>query len=189
MSRSTGTSFQTLLFRLLLAILSIVAYAVLVQFTPYLEAIDSVPNINTLFHLVVGAIFGALVMAPYARVPRRVARSIVLAVAAAAIYYGAIRFVVDGPAGLDPLVSLAIAGIVAALLCGLAVAAVAPGAFTPRLALSLGIAGAVGGAIFNLKLAFDPNLLVGHAAWQLLVFLALYYGQESAPAATSSSAS
>ena len=188
-SRSAGTSYSTFLFRLLLAFASVVAYAILVQFTPYLEAIESVPSINTVFHLVVGAIFGALVMAPYARVPRRVARGLLLAVAAAAIYYGAIRFVVDGPAALDPLASLVIAGVAAALLCGLAVAAIAPGTFTPRLALALGIAGAVGGAVFDLKLAFDPHLLVGHAAWQLLVFLALYSGQESAPAATSSSAS
>ncbi len=82
---------------------------------------------------------------------------------------------VEGPAGLDPLASLVIAGVSAALLCGLAVALIAPGRFTPRLGIALAIAGAVGGVVFDLKLAFDPHLLIGHAAWQLLVFLALYF--------------
>ena len=189
MSSSTGTSYPTLLFRLLLAIASVVAYAVLVQFTPVLEAIVSVPSINTVFHLVIGAIFGGLVLAPHVQAPQRVPRGLLLAAAAAAIYYSAIRFVVYGPAGLDQLASLVIAGVIAALLCGIAVAGIAPAAFTPRLALALGVAGAMGGAVFKFKLAFDPHLLVGHATWQLLVFVALYYGMESAPATTSSSAS
>lgn len=170
------------LFRLMLAMASVVAYAVLVQFTPLLETIDSVPSVNTLFNFLIGAIFGALVLAPFARAPRRVARGILLAIVSAAIYYGAIRFVVQGPAGLDPLASLVIAGIGAALLCGLAVALIAPGRFTRRLGLALVVAGAVGGVVFDLKLAFDPNLLIGHAAWQLPVFLALYFARDEAPA-------
>ncbi len=173
---------RAFLFRLLLAMASVVAYAVLVQFTPLLEMIDSVPNVNTLFHLLIGAIFGALVLAPYAKAPRQAARGIALAAAGATIYYGAIRFVVESPAGLDPLAALVIAGVGAALLCGLAVALVAPGRFTPRLGLALAIAGAVGGAVFDLKLTFDPHLLIGHAAWQLPVFLALYFARDKATA-------
>jgi hypothetical protein len=176
-SPSTGTSSPHFLFRLLLALASVVAYAVLVQFTPLLDGIDVVPSAHTLFHLLVGAIFGALVLAPFARAPGRFARGIVLATAAAAIYYGAIRIVVDGPAGLDPLALLVIAGLSAAVLCGLAVALVAPMHFTPRLGVALAIAGAAGGAVFDVKFSFDPNLLLGHAAWQVLVFLALWSGQ------------
>ncbi len=169
-------------FRLMLAIASVVAYAVLVQFAPLLDSVESVPSANTLFHLLIGAIFGALVLAPFARVPRRVARGIALAAAAAAIYYAAIRFVVDGPASLGSLASLVIAGVGAALLCGLAVAFIAPRAFTPRLGIALAIAGAVGGAVFDVKLNFDPSLLIGHATWQLLVFFALYFAADDAPA-------
>ncbi len=165
----------------MLAAASVVAYAVLVQFTPLLDAIESVPSANTLFHLLIGGIFGALVLAPFARAPRRAARGIALAASAAAIYYAAIRFVVDGPAGLSPLASLVIAGVAAALLCGLAVTFIAPRAFTPRLGIALAAAGAVGGAVFDVKLNFDPGLLVGHATWQLLVFLALYFPAEKAP--------
>jgi len=163
----------------MLVIASVVAYAVLVQFTPLLDTIEGVPSANTLFHLMIGAIFGALVLAPFAKAPQRIARGIALVVAAAAIYYGAIRFVVDGPANLDPLASLVIGGILSALLCGLAVALLAPGPFTPRLGAALAIAGAVGGAVFDAKLNFDPNLLVGHAAWQLGVFLALWFARPS----------
>ena len=91
MSPSTGTSFpvipnmHTLLFRLLLASASVVAYALLVQLTPFLEALDDVPYVSTAFHLLVGAIFGALVMAPYARVPHRILRGVALAATSAAM--------------------------------------------------------------------------------------------------------
>ena len=167
---------QTLPFRLLLACASIVAYAGLVQFTPFLEAVDDVPYVSTVFHLLVGAIFGALVMTPYARVPHRVLRGVALAAASAAIYYFTIRFVVSGPAGLGALATFMIAGACAALLCGAAVAVIAPQAFSLRLAVLLVVAGALGGAMFHSRISFDPNLLIGHAAWQLLVCLALYFG-------------
>ncbi len=171
---------HALAFRLLLATVSIVAYAVLVQLTPALEAIEGLPYVNTVFHLVVGAVFGAFVMAPYARAPRCLLRAIALAVAAAAIYYGAIRFVAGGPAGLDALATFVIAGAGAALLCGLAVALVAPQPFSLRLAALLLAAGAAGGAVFDVKVAIDPDLLIGHAAWQLLTCLALHFGLRSA---------
>ena len=172
---------DSLAFRLLLAIVSILTYAVLVQFAPLIEAIDGVPHLNTAFHLVVGAIFGAFIMGPYARGPRRNLRGLMLAVAAGAIYYAAIRFVVDGPASLDALASFVIAGSSAALLCGLAVALIAPRAFSRCAALLLFVAGAAGGASFALKVTFDPDLVIGHAVWQLLTCLALYLGQPRRP--------
>jgi hypothetical protein len=172
-------SSDSLALRLLLAIASIVAYAMLVQLSPFVEAIDGVPYLNTAFHLVVGATFGAFVMVPYARAPLRLLRSLLLAGAAAVVYYGAIRFVVDGPAGLDALTSFAIAGAGAAFLCGVAVAAIAPRLFDLRLGALLLVAGALGGAAFDVKLSYDPNLLLGHAAWQLLTCLALFFGSRS----------
>jgi hypothetical protein len=187
MSSPAGTSFpvipsmHTLLFRLLLASASVVAYAVLAQFTPVLEALDDVPYASTVFHLVVGAIFGALVLVPYARVPHRFLRGVALATASAAIYYFTIRFIVGGPSGLSALATFMIAGACAALLCGAAVAVIAPLAFSLGLAVLLVVAGAVGGAVFHARISFDPNLLLGHAAWQMLVCLALYFGQQNAP--------
>ena len=186
MSPSTGTSFpvipnmHTLLFHLLLASASVVAYALLVQLTPFLEALDDVPYVSTAFHLLVGAIFGALVMAPYARLPHRILRGVALAATSAAIYYFTLRFVVGGPAGLSALATFMIAGACAALLCGAAVAVIAPQAFSLRLAALLVVAGAVGGAVFDARISFDPNLLLGHAAWQLLVCAALFFGQRNA---------
>ena len=167
-------------FRLMLAMASIVAYSVLAQLVPVFESFEGIPNINTVFHLVVGAVFGALVMAPCARVPRRVLRGIALTVAAAAIYYGAVRVVVNSPPGLDALATFTLAGAGAALLCGLAVAAIAPLAFDLRFTALLLVAGAAGGAVFDVKFSFDPNLLLGHAAWQLLVCFALYLGSRRA---------
>ncbi len=69
-----------------------------------------------------------------------------------------------------------IAGAGAALLCGLAVALIAPQAFNLRVAALLLVAGAAGGAVFDIRVSFDPNLLLGHAAWQLLTCLALHFG-------------
>lgn len=175
----SAVSLESLAFRLLLTLVSVVAYAVLVQVTPLFETVDRVPNMNTVFHLVVGAVFGAFVLAPYAHAPRRVLRGVVLAVAAAAIYYGAVRFVVNAPAGLDALATFAIAGAGAALLCGVSVAAIAPQSFSLRLAALLLVAGAAGGAAFDVKVSYDPNLLLGHAAWQLLTCLALLFGARS----------
>ena len=172
---------HTLLFRLLLACASILAYALLVQLTPVLEALEDVPYVSTVFHLLVGAIFGALVMAPYAVAPNRMLRGVALAAASAAVYYFTIRFVVGGPAGLSALATFLIAGACAALLCGAAVAVIAPQVFRLRLAALLVVAGAVGGAVFDSRISFDPNLLLGHAAWQLLVCLALYFGQRNGP--------
>jgi len=166
---------DSLAFRLLLTLVSVVAYAVLVQVTPLFETVEHVPNMNTVFHLVVGAVFGAFVLAPYARTPRRVLRGIALSIAAAAIYYGAVRFVVNAPAGLDALATFAIAGAGAALLCGLSVAAIAPQSFSLRLAALLLVAGAAGGAVFDIKVSYDPNLLLGHAGWQLLTCIALFF--------------
>ena len=172
---------ESLAFRLLLAVVSVLSYAVLVQFTPLIEAIEGVPHLNTAFHLLIGAIFGAFVLAPYARAPRRGLRGILLALAAAAIYYAAIRFVVDGPASLDALDSFVIAGSAAALLSGLAVALIAPQPFWRRTAVLLLVAGAVGGASFALKVSFDPDLVIGHAVWQLLTCFGLYLGQRGSP--------
>ena len=174
-------SSDSLVLRLLLAVVSVLAYAVLVQFAPLIDAIDNVPHLNTAFHLVVGATFGAFVLAPYARAPRRGLRGVLLALAAAGIYYAAIRFVVDGPAGLGALASFVIAGSAAALLCGLAVALLAPQAFWRRTAVLLLVAGAVGGASFALKVTFDPDLVICHAVWQLLTCFGLYLGQRGLP--------
>lgn len=180
MSCSTGTT-NSLVVRYALALASVVAYAVIVQLAEALEAVDGFPDAGQWFHLVVGAVFGTLVLAPYAGPHRRVLRSVALALASAAIYYLAVRFVVDGPLGYNAVTSFMLAGGGAALLCGVAVVAIAPRAFEWRLLPLTLAAGAAGGAVFELNLAFDPHLVVGHAAWQLLVCLALHFGLRGAP--------
>ena len=179
-SPSTGTT-SSLVVKYALALASVVAYAVMVQVAEALEAIEGLPQAGSWLHLAVGAIFGALVMAPYAEPRRRALRGAALAAAGAGIYYLAVRFVVEGPVGYDAITSFVLAGAGAALLCAVAVVALAPRAFTwqlPALALA---AGAIGGVAFEVELPFDPDLVVGHAAWQLLVCLALHFGLQSAP--------
>lgn len=179
-SPSTGTSLPLEL-KFALAIASVVAYTVLTQVGEALEASGRIPNAGRWFHYLVGASFGALVMAPYARAPHRILRGLALAAASAIIYYLAVRFVVDGPIGYDAIIAFVLAGAGAAVLTAAAVVLIAPQPYGTRLfALAL-VAGAVGGAAFELKLAFDPGLIVGHAAWQVLVCLALHFGLRPAP--------
>ena len=177
MSPSTGTSFSrnptSLILRIGLALASIVAYAVLALIAEKLEAVDGIPETGIWFHYLVGAVFGALVLAPFIGPRQRFIRFVAMCVASAAIYYVAVRFVIDGPIGYDMITSFILSGGAAALLAGIAVVVIAPRAFSWKLLPLALAAGALGGATFDLKFSFDPNLLIGHAVWQLLVCLAL----------------
>ena len=154
---------------------SIVAYAVLVLLAEKLDTIEGIPETGLWFHYVVGAVFGALVLAPFIGPRQRVIRFVAMCVASAAIYYLAVRFVIDGPIGYDMITSFILAGSAAALLSAMGVVVIAPRAFSWKLLPLALTAGAVGGAAFDLKFSFDPNLLIGHAAWQLLVCIALNF--------------
>ena len=130
------------------------------------------------FHLI-GLIFGALVMAPYATdTPKHLVRMIALTIASALIYQLAVRFVVDGPLGYSTIAPYVIAGAVSALLVGLAIALIVPRHIFWRLPLFTLVAGAIGGAAFDwqLELAWAPNDLHAYLAWQVLVCLALDRG-------------
>jgi hypothetical protein len=167
---------------------SLAAYVGLSLLAAHLEATGAVPELGSWLQLAAGAAFGALVLGPYAAAAHRVPRILALAIASAAIYYGAIAFVANGPLSGDLIVSLVLVGSGAALLSGLAVAVIAPRKPAWRLVPLLLVAGAGGGAAFELKVANDGLLLIGHATWQLLVCLALHYGFNPA-SFTSSSAS
>jgi hypothetical protein len=186
MSSSTGTNFTgiptSLILRIGLALASIVAYGVLALIAEKLEAVDGIPETGLWFHYLVGAVFGALVLAPYIGPRQRVIRFLAMCIASAAIYYLAVRFVIDGPIGYDMITSFILAGSAAALLSGIAVVAIAPRAFSLKFVPLALAAGALGGAVFDLKFSFDPNLLIGHAVWQLLVCLALNFSFRDVPA-------
>ena len=146
LSPSTGTSLPLEL-KFALAIASVVAYTLLTQVGEALEAAGRLPNASRWMHYLVGAAFGALVMAPYARAPHRLMRGVALAAAGAVIYYLAVRFVVDGPIGYDAILAFVLAGAGAALLTVAAVVLIGPQPHGARLfALAL-VAGAVGGEI------------------------------------------
>lgn len=174
MSSSTGTSFPPLI-KLALALVSVVAYSVIAELADRFEAIESVPDTGLWFHYVVGAAFGALVLGPYVGPRQRIVRFVLLCAASAGIYWLAVWFVTDGPIGYDAVTSFVISGAGAALLSGLAVVAIAPRTFDLQLIAFTLVAGAIGGAAFDLKFAFDQYLLAGHVAWQLLVCLALHF--------------
>ena len=167
---------SSLVFKYGLALTSVVGYAVIAQLADALDPIESIPDAGLWFHYLVGAVFGALVLGPYVGPNQRVLRIGLLSIASAVIYYLAVRFVADGPMGYDAITSFVIAGSGAAVLCGIATIVLAPRGPDWRVVPLAAAAGAIGGAVFDVKFAFDPNLLVAHAAWQLLVCLALHFG-------------
>jgi hypothetical protein len=158
-----------------LALVSVVGYLFIVQGAEWLDTREVVRNPGRWFHVPVGFLFGALVMGPYASRERRAWRISSLCAAGALIYFLSIRFVTDGPLGMNTLVSFVAAGSIAALLVGLAVALLAPRRFAWKLVPLMLVAGAAGGAAFEFELTEDAVMLAGHAAWQVLVCLALYF--------------
>jgi len=180
-----------LAFKFLLAVASVVAYAVIAQVAPMLEGYGF-PSASGWAREVIGALFGALVLAPYAVAQQRPWRWFALVLASILIYELAVWFVTGAPVPFDAFTSFVIAGSGAALLAGLAVSWVAPRPLGLRLVVLMTAAGALGGLAFGFRLPFDPDLILCHAAWQLLVCFALHAGLRppiTSPVATSSSAS
>lgn len=165
-----------------LALASVVAYAVMMQLANALEHVDGIPDAGLWLYYVLGAVFGALVLGPYVGPKQRALRICLLAVAGAGIYYLSIRFVADGPFSYDATTSFVVAGIGSAVLCAVATIAIAPRAPDWRVVPLAAVAGAIGGAVFNVNFSFDQDLLVPHAVWQLLVCLALHLGLRDRPA-------
>lgn len=135
-------------------------------------------------HLV-AAIFGALVMSPYAAASSvRLLRVVGMCVASAFIYFYAVKFVADGPLSYNTLAPFLISGTAAALLVGLAVVVLAPRRASWRLFVLCLVAGVAGGAAFDDAIWLDSGLgeIGGHLAWQILVCLALHLGLRLAPA-------
>ena len=173
-----GVSEQGLAAKLTLALVSVGLYWLVVALAERFDWSGSLLGFQWPFHLI-GLIFGALVMAPYAAAsPRRLIRMIALAIASALIYQLAVPFVVDGPLGYSTVAPYVIAGAGAALLSGLAVALIAPRRFSWRLPVYSLVAGAIGGAAFDWQFpaAWAPNDLHAYLAWQLLVCFALDRG-------------
>jgi hypothetical protein len=129
-------------------------------------------------HLV-AAIFGALVMAPYAAASSvRLLRVLGLCVASAFIYFYAVKFVADGPFSYNAITPFLISGAGAVIPIGLSVVVLAPRKASWRLFVLCLVAGLVGGAAFDDLIWPGAGFaeVGGHLAWQVLVCLALHLG-------------
>ena len=130
------------------------------------------------WHLI-GAIFGALVMAPYVAASNyRLLRALAMCIASATIYHYTIVLVSDGPFSVDTNTPWLVFGGSAALLTGLSTWVLAPLKFHLTLIPLTLVAGALGGGAYHwIPLSGDdPKLSVVHFAWQVLVCLALHFG-------------
>jgi hypothetical protein len=168
--------------KLALALISAGSYGLLTFLSERSEALDAMlSRANSGMHLV-AVVFGLLVMAPYvARSGRWVLRAAAMCVASAAIYYAAVRFVVDGPLGYDTMTSFAVSGAGAALLTSLAVVALGPRTFQAKFIPLMLVAGAAGGIVFDRKFSIDETMLLGHLVWQSFVCLALHFSFRETP--------
>lgn len=184
-AHATGTG-PSLIVKYGFALASLAGYVALALLAEHVAATGRMQETGSWFHHAAGAVFGALVLGPYAAPGRRVVRILALAAAGAAMYWLAVRFVADVAIPYPMIVSLVIAGSLAALLCGLAVVAIAPCHFHWGIVPLLLSAGALGAAAFEIRIPNDEMLLIGHAAWQLLVCLALHFGLRPGGATSSS---
>lgn len=135
-------------------------------------------------HLI-AAIFGLLVMAPYAAASSlRWPRILAMCVASAAIYFYAVKFVIDGPFSYNTITPFLISGGGAAVLVGVSVALLAPRRLSWQLPVLCLMAGVIGGAAFDNTVwtGSDFRFISGHWPWQVLVCLALHLGLRPAPA-------
>jgi len=174
----TADTRFSLVSKILLALASVASYSLVLRLAEAIEPVESVPGTGLWFPYVAGAIFGGFVLMPYVGQDRRTLRIAGLWVASALIYRLAVWFAADGPLGAGMLATFAITGAGAAVLCALSVVLIAPQrGSAPAFVFAL-VAGALGGASLDLKVAFDPDMLVGHGIWQLLVCLALHAGFE-----------
>ncbi len=171
---------RTLPAKLILAVVSVICYGLISLLAETLDSYPGSPDSGLWIHHLIGIVFGALVMSSYVGSQQRIWRVIAMCIASAAIYYLAIHFVTDGPLGYDTILTFVASGSGAALLVGLAVSALAPRTFSRKLIPLTLVAGAAGGAMFEFKLALDEIMLVAHAAWQLLVCLALHFSFRNA---------
>lgn len=174
-SPATDTRYS-LVSKVLLALASVASYSLVLSIAERIEPIETVPDTGLWFPFVAGALFGAFVLMPYVGADRRTLRIALLCIASALIYRLAIWFVTGGPLDYDLLASFVITGAGAAVLCALAVAFIAPQPVRALAIVFALVAGAIGGATFDIKIAADPNMVVGHGIWQLLVCLALHAG-------------
>jgi len=157
------------------------------------EAADSL-DVGVYLIWATGGVYAALVLVPYLPGIQgvKLLRAVSLVLIGVLSYWSALTFAADGAAPgiwmLDPqTVSMEIAGALGALIIGIGARLLIPLALRWQGWLLLVAAGLLGALAVNLGFdaaAGTPGggsnlyLLPGHAVWQLLVCLALFYGSD-----------
>ena len=140
-------------------------------------------------NILVGALFGALVLAPWVpRRPRAALRIAALVLAAVLIYTLAVWLSVInwGPLNLGGAAAIIASGVLGACLVTAAVVLGAPLQASPSIWGYAIVAGLAGGTVFHYAITADggpPSLVIGtgYAVWQVLVALALALGRRAGP--------
>jgi hypothetical protein len=147
---------------------------------------ESIPlGFSSWTNILVGALFGALVLAPWVpRRPRAALRVAALVLAAVFTYTLAVWLAVInwGPLNLGGAAAVIASGVLGACLVTAAVVLGAPLPASPSIWGYAIAAGLAGGTFFHYAITADsgaPSLVIGtgYAVWQVLVALALALGR------------
>lgn len=129
-----------------------------------------------------GSVYSALVLFRYVPATGTGTRAVVFAVAGAMSYWIGVNFTVHSPIDSD-VASTAVAGVITAAGLGCLVIWLGTLRFSPVFFAALCVAGGIGGAAIGVEALSNllDELVVGHAAWQILTCVALYYTPSKAP--------
>jgi hypothetical protein len=135
------------------------------------------------YYALSGFVFAAGVLLPYVKQDNRfLLRMLVLVLASSASYYSAVWLALDGPfADVNSLLSFTIASVAGAAIVMTALVLITTVRASGVLALLGLAAGLVGGPVTFATLPEDKLLVLsGHAAWHVLICVAIYYGTRTA---------
>jgi fluoride ion exporter CrcB/FEX len=164
--------------RLLLAILSgalVIPFSFLENHNPIIYW-----DVN-LIDLLIGAVFGLLVMVPY-QTRRTWLKSIALIISSVVIYVSMAKLVINqyGALELNTDYGIVLSGVLGALLVGVAVMLIAPMAIRSKYFALLLVTGAIGGFVFSYCIESQSVYInsLGYICWQTLVCFALHQGKK-----------
>ena len=131
--------------------------------------------------VLVGGIFGLCVLVPFITSPlRRMERVLGLLVGSILIYIVAVKLAVKGygPLQLGGNAGIVTSGVLGAMLVGVLTKFIVPLRTTKRFFMYVPVAGLIGGVLFSMlwNSKYEAVTAIAYIAWQLPVFLALYFG-------------
>lgn len=129
-----------------------------------------------------GAIYAALVLFRYLDPHGASWRPVAVFLAGALSYWMGVQYATVLRPSDSMIIDTAAAGVITAAFVGYITIRLGTLRFAYPPFAALCVAGGVGGAVIGWSVLHDSELVAGHAVWQILTCVALYYSPRSAPA-------